>query len=78
MGAQTMLWLAKVRKPGTPAIRSLGNGDAAKRVTAWPLPIPNIPTIVGYSLYSQGMVFEPGANAFGAVVTNAGAMTIGF
>jgi hypothetical protein len=44
----------------------------------WALPIPNIPTIVGYSLFSQGMVFEPGANAFGAVVTNAGAMTIGF
>jgi hypothetical protein len=44
----------------------------------WSLPIPNIPAIVGYALYAQAMVFEPGANAFGAVVTNAGAMTIGF
>jgi hypothetical protein len=44
----------------------------------WSLPIPSNPAFVGVTMYAQAMVFEPGANAFGAVVTNAGALTFGF
>ncbi|GAB4151670.1 MAG: hypothetical protein Fur0037_20380 [Planctomycetota bacterium] len=39
--------------------------------------IPNDPNLIGVLLYQQAAVVAPGVNALGAVVSNAGEMTIG-
>lgn len=44
--------------------------------TTWGLPIPSQPSLVSLSFFVQGLVLDPGVNAFGATVTNAGAATV--
>lgn len=41
------------------------------------LPIPDWPGLVGLSFYNQAIVFDPGANALGAVVSDAAKGVIG-
>ncbi|MBK8976579.1 MAG: hypothetical protein IPM29_11735 [Planctomycetes bacterium] len=43
----------------------------------WSLPVPNDSQLIGVECFFQSFVIEPGANAFGAVVSNAGRATIG-
>lgn len=45
--------------------------------SAWSFAIPNDARLVGRELYNQALVADPGANPFGATVTNAGAGRIG-
>lgn len=47
-----------------------GNGNSV-------MPIPNFAGLAGLSLYHQAMVFAPGVNNLGAVVTNGGEGVIG-
>ncbi len=43
----------------------------------WDLPIPNATNFVGGTIAQQVLVFDPGANPFGAVLSNPGEGTIG-
>jgi hypothetical protein len=40
-------------------------------------PIPNVPSILGYHLYAQGILFDPGAIS-GPTFGLAGAVRLGF
>lgn len=50
-----------------------GQGGQVK----WFLPIPNQPSLVGLHFYNQALVFDPGANPFGAVFSDAAEGVIG-
>jgi hypothetical protein len=41
------------------------------------LPVPNLPSLVGLSLYAQGVVVSPATNSVGLVVSNAGDLRFG-
>jgi len=43
----------------------------------WSVPIPNDPSYVGVSLYTQGFVTSPGSNPLGMVVSNACELRLG-
>jgi hypothetical protein len=43
----------------------------------WPVSVPYDPSYVGLSLFAQGGVTSPGANALGVVVSNAGELKLG-
>jgi len=43
----------------------------------WFLPIPNQPSLVGLHFYNQALVFDPAANPFGAVLSDAAEGVIG-
>ena len=45
--------------------------------STWTLQIPNIPSLAGGRFFIQGLVFEPGSNAVGAILSNAGEGKIG-
>ena len=53
-----------------PLVNTFGNAR-------WQIGIPYVPNLVGADFYLQGLVVDPPANAFGAVVTNALECTIG-
>ena len=44
---------------------------------SWTLGIPNNPVLAGQSFYQQALVGDPGVNAFGAVMSNAGTALVG-
>ena len=52
----------------------LGNQGGFCRL---PLPVPGVPTLVGGSLYFQGLVYDPAANAMGLASTAGAQATIG-
>ncbi|MDO8364465.1 MAG: hypothetical protein Q7V88_16350, partial [Actinomycetota bacterium] len=41
------------------------------------LSIPTNPSLVGVTFFAQALVPQPGVNAFGAVVSNAGRVVVG-
>ena len=41
------------------------------------LPVPNVPSLAGITFVNQALASDPGVNAFGAVVSNAGIGVIG-
>ena len=43
----------------------------------WSQPLPAQPSLIGLRFYNQGLVLAPGINAAGAVVSDAGAGTVG-
>jgi hypothetical protein len=49
--------------------------QAGRATLSWPL--PNAPSLAGVRIFAQGFVLDPGANAMGAVVSNAGTIVIG-
>jgi hypothetical protein len=51
---------------------ALANGSAS-----WTLTLPNDPTIIGASLYSQTAVVDPPANALGITLSSARRVTVG-
>lgn len=51
----------------------LGTGNQA----TWTFPVPNNAAFVGLNLYNQAVVFDPAANAAGAVGSDAHAMLLG-
>jgi hypothetical protein len=57
-----------------PASSELGivTGGAAH----WSIAVPNAPGLAGVQLFQQALVLEP-VNPGGAIVTNAGTMTVG-
>jgi hypothetical protein len=73
------------------ALDGLGMPGCAQRVSAdlllalpagggiapWPLPIANVPTLVGLTFYVQALAFDAAANPFGAVTTNSGSGIVG-
>jgi len=58
-----------------PAITQLliGSGGSA----AWSLNVPNDAGLLGVQFFNQGAAIDPGANAAGVTVSNAGAAVIG-
>jgi hypothetical protein len=44
---------------------------------SWSLRVPNMPVLAGVEAFFQVLVLDPGANAFGGVLTNGGRATIG-
>ena len=50
---------------------------AAGTTVAWSLPLPAGSALLGLRFFQQGFVFDPAANAFGFVASNAAAATIG-
>ena len=56
-----------------PVWRMLGSGGNA----AWELPIPNQIGLVGLHFYNQALVFDPGTNALGAVISDAAEAVVG-
>ena len=50
---------------------------AAGTVAIWNLPLPNSAALLGGKIYCQGAALDPGANAFGAIVSNHAELTIG-
>ncbi|MFN7591564.1 MAG: hypothetical protein ACK5UQ_24075 [Planctomycetota bacterium] len=80
-------------KPATPvSLQAFGmpgcslaiNPDAlaalvgANHQARFELPIPNKPPLVGLRFYHQALVLDPGANGFGAVVSDAAEGVIGY
>ncbi len=57
----------------SPQTLNISNGTAR-----WDLPIPNNPALAGGIFHLQALVFLPGTNAFGAVVSNAGTASMGY
>ena len=51
----------------------VGTANAA----VWNLGIPNAPGLVGLQAYNQAVVFDPGFNGIGAVVSDAAGLMIG-
>ncbi|HEX5095889.1 MAG TPA: hypothetical protein VFX21_07750 [Acidimicrobiia bacterium] len=43
----------------------------------WELPIPEVAVLVGVHFYNQALVLDPGANPFGAVVSDAAEGVVG-
>lgn len=72
--------LAAVGMPGCSMFTSIdvvvGAVPSAPAFT-YTLSVPNVPALVGYPLYSQGLALVMGQNAAGFVVSNAIAMTVG-
>jgi hypothetical protein len=50
---------------------------AVGQTATWSLAIPNVPSLLGQQFFSQGAALDPGANAFGLVVSNHGAALLG-
>ena len=46
-------------------------------VATWDLPVPNSVALISAIFYQQGFVLDPGANPFGAIMSNAAEATIG-
>ena len=69
---------------GMPTCRLLVSGEGSRSLAVangsadWILPIPVAVNLAGATLYAQGVVTDPGANAAGAIVSNACTMTIGW
>jgi hypothetical protein len=55
-------------------IQGVSNADGTLR---WNLQLPNVPTIVGSSIYLQAMIADPTANQLGFSFSNGGQMLIG-
>lgn len=55
----------------------LAGVPATGTAATWSLVIPALPTLAGQVFYNQAAVFDPTANAFGLVMSNAGAATLG-
>jgi len=66
--------------PGCTAYGSVERCDLATAVlgrATLSLPVPNMPSLVGLTFVNQAVAADPGRNAFGAVVSNAGIGVIG-
>ena len=46
-------------------------------ILRWGLGVPDQTELLGFTFHQQALLFDPGANALGAVVSNAGVSTIG-
>lgn len=72
--------LAGLGMPGCEAHVSL-DGMAAlvgqNHQAKWLLPIPDQPSLLGLTFYNQALVFDPQANAFGAVVSDTAEARVG-
>lgn len=88
VGASKSNWMGiplplDLRPFGMPGCNLLASMDILANLTVsgskatWSFQIPNNPNLAGSLFYLQGLVFEPGANTAGAIVSNAGAGKIG-
>ena len=88
VGASNTTWLGgnlpfDLRAAGMPGCNLLVSMDILHNLSivsgkaTWSFQIPTDPTVAGGQFYLQGLVFEPGINQLGAIVSNAGAGRIG-
>lgn len=81
-GGVALPWsLAGLGAPGCSLLASpdltLALSTNALGGTVWSLVVPVIPELFGITLFTQWAVIDPGANALGLVLSNAGAATLG-
>jgi hypothetical protein len=72
--------LAVIGMPGCDVRVSLDVTDAlvgTGTTASWQLAVPNQPALLGLRFHQQALVFDPPANAFGAVISDAATVTIG-
>ncbi len=55
-----------------------GSLSTTSGVASWFMAIPNSAALAGGTVYLQGLVLEPGVNRFGAILTNAAELRIGY
>lgn len=51
--------------------------SGSNQTATWSLAIPNNPMLLGMQFYSQALVVDPAANAFGAILSDAATATLG-
>ena len=54
-----------------------GDTETARENTERMLALPNLPGLIGARFFQQALVFDPGVNAFGGVLSDAAQVDVG-